>query len=259
MAFDVYVGTMTRFYRREWENLVQKTARQQGTRYTMIYAGGDPEPPPPAEAIRQAVATWCDGISRGLAAHGQNPLSWNESDDQPYFTDRPAWEGYSALLVWAAHDEHPDIPLPSTVPRSWADDPAFERSTAKEFRSRYRTILEPQLWLPADFSFLFDFPTLTSEEPSRIGSTFMLRRELDDLAERTRGKIQQLKTGRPNPPEPPPVMTKPGLIARLFGGRQKAPPPPEPGLAETVEFSLQIFRDLASKACEHRLPILLSF
>jgi hypothetical protein len=257
MAFDVYVGTMTRFYRGEWENVVQKMARQQGTQYRRIYAGGDPEPPPPAEEIQQAVAAWCAALSQGLAAHGQGPLTWNEDNEQPYFTDRPAWEGYSALLVWAAHDEHPDIPLPSTVPRSWADDPAFERSTEKEFGSRYRTILEPQLWLPADFPFLFDFPTLTSEHPSRIGSTFALRRELDDLADRTGEKMRQLKGERP--PEPPPVTKKPGLIARLFGRQRPAPLPAGPGLAETAEFSLQIFRDLAGNACEHRLPIMLHF
>lgn len=40
MAFDVYVGTMTRFYRREWENVVQRMSREQGFEYTMIHAGG---------------------------------------------------------------------------------------------------------------------------------------------------------------------------------------------------------------------------
>jgi hypothetical protein len=257
MAFDVYVGTMTRFYRREWENVVQKMARQQGTQYRMIFAGGEPDPPPPADEIRQAVAAWCDGLSRGLVAHGQGPLTWNEGDEQPYFTGRPAWEGYSALLVWSAHDEHPDLPVPTTVPHSWADDPAFERSTAKEFRSRYRTILEPQLWLPADVPFLFDFPTLTSEQATRIGSTFVLRRELADLANRTGERLRQLKA-EPQP-EPRPVTKKQGLIARFFGRKHTACVPPAPSLAETADFSLEIFRDLAAKACEHRLPILLSY
>ncbi len=31
------------------------------------------------------------------------------------------------------------------------------------------------------------------------------------------------------------------------------------GLATVAEFSLKIFRNLAAKACEHRLPILLDF
>src|SRR4029453_7167218 len=122
-----------------------------GFEYTMIYAGGEPEPPPPADEVRRAVAGWSAALSGGLAPPGcwTGRVEWEEGDDPPYFTDRPAWDGYTALLLWAAHAEHPDLPPPpADVPEAWTDAPAYQRSTVRELKSRFRTILEPQLWLP---------------------------------------------------------------------------------------------------------------
>lgn len=224
MAFDIYAGTMTRFYRREWENVVQRMAREQGRKYNMIYAGGAPPPPPPADEIRSAVHGWCQALTNALKPHGVSTIEWSEADDRPYFTDRPAWPGYSALLTWAAHADHPKLPLPTAVPKSWADDDAFQESSKKDSQTSYRTILEPQLWLPAEFPFVFGFPTLTSQQPVSIGSTFNLKRQLDQLKTKTSESLA----------------TKSELV-------------------ETAAFAIGCFGKLAEKACEHRLPILLSF
>jgi hypothetical protein len=255
MAFDIYVGTMTRFYRREWENIAQRTAREQGIEYTMIYANGNPLPPPPADEIRQAVASWCEALSQGLKLHGFGPVTWNESNDNPYFTDRPAWDGYSALLVWAAHDEHPDLPLPEKVPETWADDPAYQRSIDREFKSHYTTILMPELWLPTQFPFSFESPTLVSEK-GWIGSTFTLKQQLDDLRERTTGRFQELKAVEK---KMKPKVRKTGFFKSMFTRKQEDRKQTKPTLVEAAEFGLSIFSDLANKACEHQLPILLSF
>jgi hypothetical protein len=256
MAFDVYVGTMTRFYRRDWENVAQRTAREQGIKYTIIHAGGEPEVPPPADDIRQAVAGWRDALSDGLDAHGCGPVTWDEGDDQPYFTDRPTWDGYSAMLIWAAHAEHPDLPVPVEVPESWLANPAFQRSHERDFESRYRKILERQLWLPTDFPFVFDAPTVASDENTRIGSVFTLKRQLDDLWTQTADKIRELITARRLEL---PAAAKPSLFGRLLRHKSRLPDPERPRLAEMAEFGLQIFRNLAANACEHRLPILLHF
>jgi hypothetical protein len=256
MAFDVYVGTMTRFYRREWENVVQRMAREKGMQYNMVYAGGKPEPPQPADEIRQAVAAWCRALSAGLAAHGCIPLSWDEGDAQPYFTDRPGWEGYGALLVWAAHAEHPDLPIPNEVPDSWADDPAYLRSAARDSKTQFPTILEPNLWLPAEFPFVFEAPTLVSEKGTRIGSVFTLSKQLNDLYSQTAERLLRLKAA--GVCKPPPVQS-PGVLSRLFARKPPLNAPQKPPLAEAAEVGLQVFRDLAGKACEHQLPILLHF
>ncbi|HRX87148.1 MAG TPA: hypothetical protein P5572_19145, partial [Phycisphaerae bacterium] len=181
MAFDVYVGTMTRYFRRDWENIVQQTCRDRGQRYEMVYAGGKPAPPPPTEQVRAAVNAWREGLSRALAEHGQSPLDWDEGDDKPYFTDRPGWGGYGSLLVWAAHAEHSDLPVPEAVPESWADDEAYSRSTADGFRSRYARLLTCELWLPDEFSAVFSAATVATDQPQRMGSVFRLKDELDEL------------------------------------------------------------------------------
>ena len=256
MAFDVYVGTLTRFYRREWENAAQRMAREEGMIYNMIYAGGEPEPPPEAEELREAVQGWCDAMNRGMQPHGIGTIGWDESDERPYFTDRPSWDGYSGLLIWAAHAEHPDLPLPDEVPESWVEDPAFQRSTVREFKSKYRTILEPELWLPTEFPFIFNAPSLVSENAC-IGSVFTLKQQLDELHSQTATQLQELIAAN-NISETEPK--KSGILGGLFRRKNREPKKQaKPGVAEVVEFGLSVFRELAAKACEHRLPMLLHY
>jgi hypothetical protein len=234
MAFDVYVGTMTRFYRHDWENIVQQSARVQGTKYKMIYAGGEPAPPPPAEEVRQIVGEWCQAMTASLAPHGFGPVVWDESDNRPYFTDRPAWQGYTALLLWAAHAEHPNLPMPDELPESWVHDDAFARSSAPEFRTSFRSILEPQIWSPVEFPFVFDFPSLVSDKPCSVGSVFTLKEQLDLLVEQTSSQL--------------------GISAAYPSSTKSTP-----SLLEAAAFSIPLFRNLAAKACENRLPILLHY
>ena len=253
MAFDVYVGTMTRFYRQEWENKAQRMAREQGIRYQMIHAGGEPEPPPPAEEIREALAHWCLGMSNSLRSHRCGPIKWDEGDDRPYFTDRPTWDGYKGLLLWAAHAEYPRLPLPPNIPDPWQQDAAFQRSTRPGGYTRFKTILSPQIWLPVDFPFVFEGPTLAASNPTCMGSVFTLKRELDQLHRKTSRRLNELK----NMPEG--VLEPQGLLARLFRKASIPADPSRPKLAEAADVGLRVFRDLAAKACEHRLPLLLCY
>lgn len=209
----------------------------------------------PAEELRDIVTTWCEVLTTALQPHGVDSIAWDEGDHVPYFTDRPGWEGYSALLVWAAHAEHPDLPMPVEVPESWVDDPAFVRSTTGEFRSRYGTILRAELWLPAEFPFVFEGPTLVSEKGA-VGSVFTLKQQLDDLHQQTAASLEELKRTAKNGEGP---ANKQGFPGGLFSRKEKTPEPEQPGFAEVAELGLSMFRDLAAKACEHRLPILLHF
>ena len=43
-------------------------------------------------------------------------LSWSEADETPDFTDKPGFDGYFGLMFLAAHDEHPDEPMPAEFP-----------------------------------------------------------------------------------------------------------------------------------------------
>ena len=235
MAFDVYVGTFTRFYTRSWENAVQRQARIDGTHYQMIYAGGEPEPPPPASEVRAAVAAWRNGINEGFASHGHAPLDWSEDEGQPYFTDRPAWQGYSGLLLWAAYAQFPHASPPYALPEHWADDPTYLKALEEGSSLRYPTVLSASLWLPGDFRFTFEFPDIAGDDPVRVAST-----------EGLLGQLRQLRTDELS-------WAKAPLFAR-FGKAKDAVP-----FKEAAVLGLDVFTALAESAVKNRLPILLSF
>jgi hypothetical protein len=231
MAFDVYVGGFTRFFRREWENAAQKMAREQGMKYTMLTAGGPLPPPQPAAEIQEAVRGWCAAMQQGLGNHVPQRIEWDESAESPYFTDRPGWPGYCGLLLLAAYEDHPDLTPPRELPDEWFSDEAFTRSTAKGFRSKYPQILLGELWLPLEIHFYFEGGTLTSEK-QRIGSVYELRRQLEALKIATASKI--------------------GAAGKKATGQ-------EDSLLEAGRAGLEIFLRMATLACEHHLPLILSF
>jgi len=254
LAFDVYVGTLTRFYGEDWENVAERMAREQRIEYNKIYAIKKPGTPPPKDEIRESVKNWCLGLTASLKEHGFGPVAWDEDDHMPYFTDRPNWDGYGGLLVWAAHAEHPELELPSQLPETWADDEAYQRSIERELHSRYRSILAPQLWLPVEFPFVFEAPTLTADQDI-IGSVFTLKQQLDELQDETGEKLSALTSL----PKPQAESSKPsGFLAGVFS-RKQPPAEEKPSLSEAAEFGLSVFRELAAKACEHRLPMVLDY
>ena len=231
MAFDVYVGSFTRFYRREWENVAQKMAREQGMKYKMIYAGGQPPTPQPAHEIQEAVRAWRVAMQHGLGTNMPHTIEWDESEHSPYFTDRPGWPGYTGLLLLAAYEDHPDLTPPAQLPEQWISDEAFQRSTAKGFRSKYPQILNPQLWLPLEVDFYFECGTLT-EEKQKIGTTHGLKRQLEELHASTEARLAD-------------------VISTASTEKDT--------IDHAGKIGLEIFRDMATLACEHRLPLLLSF
>jgi hypothetical protein len=227
MAFDVYVGTFTRFYTRSWENTVQRQAKLDGVEYRMIYAGGDTAPPTAGEVL-EVINSWRDGMNSGLAPHGLGPILWSEDEAQPYLTDRPGWPGYSGLLLWAAYAQTPHLHPPYALPESWADDPAYQESMKDENLTRYAALLRSSLWLPGDFRFGFKFPGLTEGEVM-IGCTQSL---LDDLTE--------LASNQPQ-------WAVPQIGADIIP------------LEEAAKEGMRIFRQLAASAVQHKLPLILSF
>jgi hypothetical protein len=255
VAFDVYVGPLARFYRRDWENAGQRWAKSQGITHEVIHVGGDTGAPPPADEMRRLVEGWGKALDRSLKPHGIETFAWDESDCAPYFTERPNWDGYSAMLTWAAHEEHPDLPLPVDLPDPWTDDPAYIRSVANNSGTRYRTILEPQVWLPMSFPFVFEAPTLVTDKCC-IGSVFTLRQQLDDLF--TRSKTQMQGTSR-SQTDGDHAGKEVGFLARILSRKHVAVSPEKSQFFQAAEYGLTIFRELASKACEYQLPMALDY
>lgn len=253
MAFDVYVGTMTRFYTENWENVVQRMAREQGMEYRIIRPGGEEGPKADTAEVKQAVAGWCEWLSSQLKSQGIGPLSWSEEDDAPYFTQRPGWGGYTALVVRAAHAEHPELILPKIVPEDWSSNTAYEKSMSDDFNSKYNAILRAQLWLPIDFAFVFQSPTIVSEEMTWIGSTFALKSQLEELSKQLTDNSQLSVTNSKT------SWTE--KVGSLFKKKKQSTEDQDEdnNLIEASKLAVNMFHELATQACENKLPILLSY
>jgi hypothetical protein len=97
MALDVYVGSLTRYYTGDWENVADRTAR----------ARGSPQPTGrqrDVETVRPAVLAWRDTLATSLGSNVVMGLGldWDEASEAPHFTGRPGWDGFGSLVLWAA-------------------------------------------------------------------------------------------------------------------------------------------------------------
>jgi len=240
MSLDIYAGTLTRFYTEDWENPGQRSAREKGveTQPVSPQAGEDDDEPPQTEAeIREAVESWQAALSNALEEYLPEPLKWDESPDKPYFTDRPGWEAYAALLLWAAYDEHPELQRPTEIPeQGWTEDPAYLAAVERESGTAYRQILQPELWLPGDFPFCFEAPDVT-QQATLIGSTVDLARDLEALNEATfQATLEELTS----------FLTAEAIEA-------------EDELEAAAKYALAVLLTLANNANEHRVPMMLAY
>jgi hypothetical protein len=185
MGLDVYVGSLTRYYCGNWETVVQRFGRQQGMPVHVVRPGGDSGERLDAKVVLEAVTLWREALNAGLADQVEHPLDWDEGPDTPYFTDKPAWDCYSDLLLWAAYEEHRGIDRPISHVENIADDPALQASRAEGFHTRYPNLLrDVEFWFPVDLDFTFEAMDLTGKK-MRFGSSVGLLRELRDLDSRT--------------------------------------------------------------------------
>ena len=95
---------------------MQRAAQEMGVSFEVRPPDGEPQPRVDPTELEPLVGAWRESLNASLANHISGPLEWREGMAPPYFTDKPAWDGYSALLIWAAHEEHPGSPLPDVAP-----------------------------------------------------------------------------------------------------------------------------------------------
>ena len=237
MAFDVYVGTFTRYYTLNWENVAQQQARLEGKEYHVVYSGGDPGPPPDPKEVRETVDIWKQSINTSIAQHGCAPIEWSEDDEQPYFTDRPGWPGFRGLLLWASYAQFPELTPPYELPQNWFEDPAFQRAAALDEENMYSSILLANIWLPGEFLFRFEFPDLAEDEQASISSCSCLLAQLGAL------KDSEQKWSKPD-----------------GGGKsKKSSGEISLTLKEAAHIGHSVFTEMAERAVEHHLPLLLSY
>ena len=236
MGLDVYVGSLTRYYARDWETVVQRHARETGMSLNVLRPNEPEDIVTDLDTIRAAVCTWRDNLSSGLGDNIDEPFNWDESAESPYFTDKPAWDCYSSLLVWSAYLEHPDLVRPAACVEDWTKDEAYLRSSSKDFQTEYPALLRStEIWLPANFQFTFAAADVSGNTVN-FGSVLALRDELAHINARTwRADSTTLAAWRTQ------------------GADYLAP------LEIGARFAFAIFSDLANEAADHQLVMKLDY
>jgi hypothetical protein len=233
MALDVYVGSLTRYYVGEWENVPERAARERSAQPQLIRPDtSDKEP----EQTRLAMTAWRAVLAQSLGDRIAGPLEWDESPEAPYFTGRPGWDGFGSLVLWAAYAEHPALRLPDALPEEWDNDLALVRSNTEGFRSRYSHLVRNvELWLPSGFEFTFEGEDVRGRRVV-MGSSTTLRRQLSDL----NGATWK-------------------ATASTVGRWGRSPPPSDASLELRARYAFAVLSELAGQAVEHRLPMKLDY
>lgn len=232
MGLDIYVGPLTRYHSGNWETLVQQYARLNGLKCQVVRPPStDSSPRLSADQIREAVLAWQSGLAEAL----KQPLKWSEDNSSDYFTEKPAWDCYSAVAVLAAHDEHRELKLPDVVPEDLQKDEAYRKCTAEGFKTKYSQILFPELWLPGDNQFVFKAGYITGKELWMGWSTTLLSQLRELNAKTLKATPENFKQWK------------------LDGGPKNAP------FETSARFGMAVLIGLTEQAVMHRLPMKLDY
>jgi hypothetical protein len=228
MGLDIYVGPLTRYFAHDWKTIVQQAAEAQG-KQVVVDRPTAPDAITDKERIRTAVRGWRTLIEHGLKGRLRGPLEWDETDDAPYFTDKPDFAGWHALQLLAGALASGRA-LPDTAPADWTKDRTWSSAVKK---SQYRHVVEPFIWLPSEFDDVFVVKWLTGAQLP-CGSSPRL---LDQLRELNQSTLR-------------------GTPEDLEAWRQAGPAQP---LTQMARFGLAVFTELAGQSVRARLPMVLDY
>lgn len=181
MGMDLYTGTLTRYYARNWKTSTQQWAEENGYTYNRIGPGGPMEQeqkPDPAE-VQTAMEQWRDSLLAALKNGGVECPSWEENNTISYYTDKPDWDAWLALILTAACKVMGE-PIPPTVKKNLGDGfwdlPVIQKSREQ----KWSLFCGAELWLPFPDRFCFDCPNPLGN-PITMGTTGAILAELEEL------------------------------------------------------------------------------
>lgn len=236
MALDLYAGPLSRYHSGDWKTIGQQMAEADG-HLLLTFQVNDPGAPPQGppltqEEVTEDVQIWVHNLNHFMRQQGVPLLSWQDTPDLPYDTDRPGWEGLAGLMFKAAHLWHPEFPEPAIVPdlQELDRDPAFQAAIAQP--GLMQVMSDCEMWLPGDFQFVFELETLTGAR-KMASSLGLLTIALDQVCKAW------------------------GMSRDVVAKMHTAQPLPGTALDEAAIHGLCVFCKLAAFATQNNLPLLL--
>ena len=186
MGLDIYAGTLTRYYSHNWKTVVQQWAEENGYRFQRITPENGPiseEEEMTPEEIQEFVENWRDQLLDSLSYGNEEPYKgWEESMETPYYTDKPDWDAFGAMLLAAACGTY-DMEIPSIIQknRDFMEHPAVRR-LAEDPEKMWSLFRGATWWIPLSEGFMFRGPLPAGDE-AMIGTIGALRMELERINE----------------------------------------------------------------------------
>lgn len=180
MGLDIYAGSMTRYYAQNWKTVTQQWAEQNGMQYSRITpnADGSGEKGPDVAEIQQDMVFWMDNLLQAMASSiGPADRTWVEDNVSPYYTDKPDWDAYGALLLYGACRKY-RLDVPQTVEKGWDFNrhEILQHAFADE-NLNWSLYRGTAWWLPIEEMMIFQYQTPNGVDMA-FGTTGALLEEL---------------------------------------------------------------------------------
>lgn len=183
MGLDIYSGRLTPYYSGDWETLAQQVTEEESVEYTKMDANGDEiqsvEDNEEMAQLREALKIWADNFAANVNPPLSTPL-WDESTDCGYYTDKPDWEAYWALVTMMAYLSMDKRGWPEFVEVGWdaIDEPVVKEAMSK--KTPNSLLMNSDLWLPIANMSIYSTVLPTGDEGT-ISTVSLLKQELEEL------------------------------------------------------------------------------
>ena len=97
---------------------IEQLEKERGSEESKDFLVNFAAPMSPAE-VQETVENWRDQILAAISQPDQPPYTpWPEDNEKPYYTDKPDWDAFGAMLLVAACHTYEE-PVPPTVEKDW--------------------------------------------------------------------------------------------------------------------------------------------
>lgn len=260
MGLDIYSGKLTRYYSRNWKTIIQQLSEENGYKYVMTNGCGNAiesvKDKNEIAQIKEAITEWADFIAATLNLQLSTPL-WDETTECDYYTDRPNWEAFGALVMLQACLSL-NSPLPEYVEKGWN---AFEDSIVKEAIKKKianSLLYDVSLWLPIPDNAIFVVPDPFGDERP-ISTVSLLRKELEELNQKLWKADEATILSWRNDKYYVPVKIKEPKLLFGFIRRTDKTPKEQYRTEELAQCAYSILYQAVSFAEKHQVPVLLDY